>query len=358
MKENCINVDDWEWCIDDPSRLEPWFSVYRDVEEKFLVSRRGSVVLFKVTDAAAGSYFVRHEIPDGLTENLKAWFRSKARSMYESSIALAQHNIPCVKCPGWGKYGTESMLLSENFADSVSALEYWYRVVPGNNVLRLEFLAKLSELLGKYYKASIVQSDLSLEHILVKEDGSEMAVLQAGKVEERSSALDKEDKIAIIRPFVEMRGELNADNATIAILNSGIAADSHEAGELWDEAVDIYEQYIEEDLWPRISEAVQSCEENPYCRFVFHESGFTCVRNTLWYTHTELSDELNSHSEELPYEEAKKIFLHSVKARLLREPVQKLPIVWEHYEGEKNDIIRYADSSEVDFSGNFTGDLS
>ena len=353
MKEITTTVDDWDWCIDDVSRLEPWFSVYKDLEEKFLVSRHGSVALFKVSDVAGKSYFVRHETPDGLTENLKAWFRSKARSLYEASLLLEQHGIPAVKCAGWAKCGTESMLLSEEYPDSMSALEYWYRIVPDNNVLRLEFLSKLSELLGRYYKAGIVQDDLSLEHILVKEDGSEMAVLQAGKVEECAGGLDRDEKISIIRPFAEMRGELTADNATIWILNSGIAADSQEAGELWDEAVAAYEQYIEEDLWPGIEEAIQCCEENPYCRFIFREDGFTCVRNTLWHAPVELSSDGNSHAEEVPREEAGKIFLNSIKARILREPVQKLPVVWVHYEGEKNDIIRYADSSEADYSGNF-----
>ena len=358
MKENNTIVDDWEWSIDDISRLEPWFSVYKDVEEKFLVSRCGSVALFKVSDVNGESYFIRHETPDGLKENLKAWFRSKARFMYETSLLLEENGIPCVKCPGWGKCGTESMLITEEFSDSMSALEYWYRVVPGNNVLRLEFLSKLSELLGKYYKASLVQSDLSLEHILVKEDGSEMVVLQAGKVEERSGTLDREDKIAILRPFVEIRGELNADNATIAILNSGIAADTQEAGELWDAAVDAYERYLEDEYWPRIAEAIQCGEENPYCHFLYREDGFTCVRNTLWYSCTELPDENNSHAEEVPDEDARKIFLNSIKARIFRDPVQKLPVMWEHYEDDRSDVIRYADSSEADYSGNFMDEES
>ena len=112
MKDNTVTFGEWEWCIDDESRLVPWFSIYPEVEEKYAVRTTESARLFKVQDSQKRSYYVKHETPNSIREHLIAWFSSHARDLYESAEVLKNAGIPCAEYPGWGKSGTESMILS------------------------------------------------------------------------------------------------------------------------------------------------------------------------------------------------------------------------------------------------------
>ena len=341
MKDDFITVDEWDWIIDDPARLEPWFSIREDAEEKFLLYRDGCLAAFKTADTSGRSYYVHHETPDSFAKHVKALFGSKAKDLYSSAEILKAHNIPSVQYPGWGKCGTESMIISEEVPDAVNALEYWFSIVPHNHVLRLEFLSKLSELIGTLCNNTLVLRDFSLRNILVRNNGSEMLIVDASHVEERENALSREEKLLLLRPFAEMRGELSADDATIAILDSGVVTDSQEASELWDEVVDAQEEYINNDLWPQIEAHLLSEAPTLFYRCIPMEGGMKYVRNSLWYKERPLPDDTNSYAEELPEEEAKKIWLNAIKAQLTRDPVSREPLVWEHYEDDRKDIIRY-----------------
>ena len=340
MKDDFITVDDWDWIIDDPARLEPWFSIREDAEEKFLLYRDGDFAVFKTADTSGRNYFVHHEIPDSLAKHVKALFGSRAKDLYASVAILNEHDIPAVQYPGWGKCGTESMIISEEIPDAMTALEYWFSIVPHNHVLRLEFLSKLSDLIGLLYNQALALRNFSLKNILIRNNGSEMLVMDVSHVEERD-VLSREEKLVLLRPFAEMRGELSADDATIAILDSGIAADSQEASELWDEVVDAQEEYINNVLWPRIEDGLLAEESTLFYRCIPFEGGLKYVRNSLWYKECPLPDDTNSCAEEMPEEEAKKIWLNAIKAQLTRDPVSREVLVWEHYEGEEKDIIRY-----------------
>ena len=46
-----VSIDDWDWCIDDESRLDPWFRIYREVEEKFTVKADETTRVFHVQDS-------------------------------------------------------------------------------------------------------------------------------------------------------------------------------------------------------------------------------------------------------------------------------------------------------------------
>lgn len=341
MNEAQITIDGWDWYIDDPLRLEPWFSIREDAEEKFLLYRDGVFTVFKTADAAGRNYYVHHEVPDSLAKQVKALFGSRAKDLFTASGVLNSHNIPSVQYPGWGKCGTESMIISEELPDAMTALEYWFNIVPHNHVLRLEFLAKLSSLIGLFYSNNLAVKDFSLRKILVRNNGSEMLVVDLNHVEERASLLTKEEKLYLLRPFAEMRGELSADDAIVAILDSGLAGDSQEASVLWDEIVDAMEEYIHNDLWPKLEVDLLSGDSTLYCRTLPGENSILHVRNSIWHKERVLPDDSNSYAEELSEEEAKKIWLAGIKAEITRDHLQKNPVSWEHFEDGRKDVIRY-----------------
>ncbi len=341
MKENSISVGEWEWCIDDESRLVPWFSIYPEVEEKFTVKATDNACIFRVQDSQKRAYYVKHETPASIKEHVIAWFSSRAKAVFESAQILKAANIPCAEYPGWGKSGTESMLLSVEIPETVSALEYWFRIVPHNAALRREFLSNLSELIGMYVRESVVQQDLTLEHILVKTNGSEMYVISPCEVEKRNGGLSRADKLALLKPFVEVRGEVSSDSATIAILESGIAADSLDASELWHDAIDDEEENIEENYWPENSDSVILDDSGPLCRILRDGEDVTLIRNTIWHTEIPVPDDSNSIAEELSEDEAEKIWMDSFKAQLLRQQYPRVPLSWERHADGRN-VIRYA----------------
>ena len=198
MKDNTVTVGEWEWCIDDESRLVPWFNIYPEVEEKYTVKTTDTARIFKVQDSKKRSYYVKHDTPNSIKEHLIAWFSSRAKILYESGQILKGAGIPCADYPGWGKSGTESMVLSVEIPDTMTALEYWFRIAPHSSAVRREFLSNLSALIGLYAKNFIVQYDLSLENILIRTNGSEMYVINPGEVEKRYGGLSRAEKIAIL----------------------------------------------------------------------------------------------------------------------------------------------------------------
>ena len=106
MKDNTVTVGEWEWCIDDESRLVPWFNIYPEVEEKYTVKTTDTARIFKVQDSKKRSYYVKHDTPNSIKEHLIAWFSSRAKILYESGQILKGAGIPCADYPGWGKSGT------------------------------------------------------------------------------------------------------------------------------------------------------------------------------------------------------------------------------------------------------------
>ena len=341
MKDNTVTVGEWEWCIDDETRLVPWFNIYPEVEEKYTLRAAESTRLFKVQDSQKRSYYVKHDTPSSIKEHLLAWFSSRARNLYESAQLLREAGIPCAEYPAWGKSGTESMILSVEIPDTVNALEYWFRIVPHNSALRREFLSNLSDLIGLYARKNIVQEDLTLENILVRSNGSEMFVINPAEAEKREEELSRQEKIALLRPFVEMRGEISSDSATIAILESGIAEDSLDASDLWHEAVDKEEKDIEENYWPENSDKVILDDSGPLCRIVRDGENVIHVRNTIWHTELPLPDDSTSIAEEMSEEEAEKVWMDSFRAQLLRRQFPRIPLSWERRE-DGTSIVRFA----------------
>ena len=343
MKDNTVTGGVWEWCIDDESRLVPWFNIYPEVEEKYTVKTTDTARIFKVQDSKKRSYYVKHDTPNSIKEHLIAWFSSRAKILYESGQILKGAGIPCADYPGWGKSGTESMVLSVEIPDTMTALEYWFRIAPHSSAVRREFLSNLSALIGLYAKNFIVQYDLSLENILIRTNGSEMYVINPGEVEKRYGGLSRAEKIAILKPFVEMRGEISSDSATIAILESGVAEDSLDASDLWHDAIDAEEEDIEENYWPENSDKVILDDSGPLCRIVRDGENVTHIRNTIWHSEIPLPDDSNSIAEEVSEEEAEKIWMDSFKAQLLRRQLPRVPLSWER-RADGTNIIRYADT--------------
>lgn len=336
-----VTIDDWDWCIDDETRLEPWFRIYREVEEKFTVKADEMTRVFRAQDSSNRSYMVKHVMPNSIREHLIAFFTSRARNIYESSVVLRQAGIPCVEYCGWAKDGTDSMLLSVEIPGTVSALEYWFRVCAQDSARRQAFVTSLASLVSDCVVSSIVIPELTLENFLVSEDGSEIYFLNPLNAEKTDGALSKEERLPYLHPFVELRGEISAEPVCIALQEAGFAGGDMDISEILHEQIGQYEDAIEEGSWPDEAAHVLSGEGGPLYRIVQKENSTLRIRNTIWYSQMSEPDDTNSQEEVLPAESAEEAWVTSFKMQLLRFHCSPLPLSWEQFEDGRN-IVRYA----------------
>ena len=336
-----VSIDDWDWCIDDESRLEPWFRIYREVEEKFTVKCDDTTRVFCVQDSSHRCYFVKHIMPNSIREHLMAFFSSKARNIFESSRLLRELDIPCVEYPAWGKNGTESMIMSLEIPDTESALEYWFRTSAQNSSKRREFISVLAELTARCAAAALIFPQISLDNILVKKDGSAMFIVNPLDVEKADDGLSPEERLSYLNPFIELRGEISMENISIALHEAGFSGNSMDVSQLLHEQVDALEEKVEDGVWPDFAAHVLDGEAGPLYRIVQKENSLLRIRNTVWRMPLPEPDDTNSTSEDLPDEEAEKIWVDSFKALLLRYHCSRFPLSWEKFEDGRN-IIRYA----------------
>ena len=336
-----VSIDDWDWCIDDESRLNPWFHIYREVEEKFTVKSDETTRVFHVQDSSQRSYFVKHITPNTIREHLIAFFSSKAKNIFESSLVLRSQEIPCANYPAWAKNGTESMLLSEEIPDTESALEYWFRSAAQDSAKRSEFVSILAALITKCVTASIVIPQISLDQILVRKDGSAMFIVNPLDVEKKGEPLSAEEKLPYLNPFIELRGEISQEDISIVLHEAGFSGNSMDIAEILHEQINAMEEEIENGNWPDYAAHVLDGEAGPLYRIVQKENSILRIRNTIWYAPIPEPDDSNSMLKNTTAEEAEKIWIDSFEAQLLRYHCREVPLSWEQFEDGRN-LIRYA----------------
>ena len=347
-----VTVDDWDWCLDDESRLEPWFRIYREVEEKFTVKADDTTRVFRVQDANQRCYYVKHIMPGSIREHLIAFFSSKAKNIFESSRLLLEQGIPCAVYPAWARNGTESMILSEAIPETETALEYWFRTSTQNSARRREFVSVLADLIANCAASSVSIPDLSLDNILVRKDGSAMYIINPMDAERIEGGLSSAERLSYLNPFIELRGEISPENISIALHEAGFSGSSMDVSEMLHEQINQLEEEIENGSWPAYAAHVLDGEAGPLYRTVQKENSLLRIRNTIWRLPIPEPDDANSVPEEAADEDAEKIWVDSFKAQLLRYHCARVPLSWEQFEDGRN-IIRYAATYDDVFACGF-----
>lgn len=336
-----VSIDDWDWCIDDESRLDPWFRIYHEVEEKFTVKSDDTTQVFRVQDSRQRNYFVKHISPNSIREHLIAFFSSKAKNIFESSQLLHAEGIPCAICPGWAKNGTDSMLLSQEIPDTVPALEYWFRTAAQDSARHREFVSVLADLTASCTTSSIIIPQISLDNILVRTDGSAMFIINPLDAEKKDDSLSEDERLPYLNPFIELRGEISPEDMSIDLHESGFSGNSIDVAELLHERIDALEEEIENGSWPDYAAHVLEGEAGALYRTVTTPNSILRVRNTIWRTALPEPDDSNSTPEDFHDEKAEEVWIDSFKAQLLRYHCAKVPLSWEQFEDGRN-IIRFA----------------
>jgi len=347
-----VSIDEWDWCIDDETRLDPWFRICHEVEEKFTVKADDATRVFRVQDSSQRCYYVKHITPSSIREHLIAFFSSKAKNIFESSQMLRDLELPCVNYPGWGKNGTESMILAEEIPETESALEYWFRSCAQDSARRREFVSNLAGLISRCVTSSVLIPEISLDNILVKRDGSSLYLLNPINAGHSDEPLSQSEWLPYLTPFIELRGETSPENIGIALHEAGFSENSIDISEILRDRINSFEEEIEDGSWPDYAAHVLDGEAGPLYRTVQKENSLLRVRNTIWRTPVPEPDDANSVPEEVPEEDAQNIWTDSFKALLLRYHCARVPLSWELFEDGRS-IIRYATAYDDIFASGF-----
>lgn len=347
-----VSIDEWDWCIDDETRLDPWFRIYHEVEEKFTVKSDDATCVFRVQDSSQRCYFVKHITPSSIREHLMAFFSSKAKNIFESSRLLRSLALPCVSYPGWGKNGTESMILAEEIPETEIALEYWFRSCAQDSARRREFVSNLAALMSRCVTSSALIPEISLDNILVKHDGSSLYLLNPINAERSDDVLSPSERLPYLNPFIELRGETSPENISIALHEAGFSGNSIDISELLRSQISSFEEEVEDGNWPDYAAHVLDGEPGPLYRTVQKENSLLRIRNTIWRTPVPEPDDTNSVPEDVPEDDAQEIWVDSFKALLLRYHCARVPLSWEVFEDGRS-VIRYATAYDDIFSCGF-----
>ncbi len=169
-----IQMEQWEWHLDDPEMLRVWFPNFRDAMADNTVKSNTQRDVFNI-EAAGKKYFVKFFHPTSLLQKTRSKILPKALSELNSAKLLEDCGIATPRIAGWGRRGSESMLVSEAVIDAPDARRYWFSSVLHGASGRGEFLAKFAEFLRKFLDSGIYHPDFHLGNILVEGKGESLS---------------------------------------------------------------------------------------------------------------------------------------------------------------------------------------
>ena len=209
-----------------------WKFLPEDVAEKLASQASADELLcVKATETRAVYRFENLFIKVCASYKLKDQLRPAARCEYKSDCQLAEHDIPCVKHLGWGRYGHYTALVTEAWTnDAVDALNYWSQLVY-NVSDTTDFLNELSVFLQQIVNSPLKHGDFHLGNILYSPSEKSFALVDLHNVSigKEHTIREKADMLQILaelrsslRPqqMVEMFwkiGHIDADTAADTI---------------------------------------------------------------------------------------------------------------------------------------------
>ena len=230
-------INNWTWEIEDPGFLEYWFSDFEQYMSENTVKSNSERAVFTI-DVEEKKYYVKYSHPTSLLQKTRSKINPKSSAEFNSAKLLEKSGIPTPKVVGWGKKGTESMLVTEEVPDTINAREYWFSIDYSNFQKRKIFLVKFAKFLKKFLDSGLYHPDFHLGNLLISEKNQDIAftlIDPYGLTKE--NPLSKKKLFEMLCIIGALRGEIN-DQTGIEIIK-GILPDMDEvtATQQWEEII-------------------------------------------------------------------------------------------------------------------------
>ena len=333
-----VTANEWTWHLKDPAALNPWFFSLKESIGRGTVKKNNVRTVF-VADSELGRCFVKYERPNDWRGCLKAFFRSKALAELNSAQILAEHGVPVVEYWGWGRRGTETMLISKALVGAVDARFLWFSGGLQQNE-RLALLDGLAAFLRGLLESNLYHPDLHLGNLLVLPDQKKFVLVDPYGI--RPIRWKTQESFQMLRLAGAMRGELSAQEAASFLIKTGTESD---APELWARIVAAETEEMQR-LWPKRREQILSGSK--YCTLLTLPGGRIAMLRHNINGAAMLSVELLSNGSEWDYSEKKELpridaealWLASFQLQFERAPQPLLPVLWEQH-SDGPDIIYF-----------------
>ncbi|MFA6290626.1 MAG: hypothetical protein WC637_02530 [Victivallales bacterium] len=325
-------VNGWDWHLINPGILEPWFHSWKQIAKKNMIKSSCVRAVFRVeTDKAA--YYVKYNYPLSLTSKIHSSFIPKSKSEFYSSLLLEEEGISVVEICGWGRRGTESMLITKELEDSVNARNLWFSEERMNPQLKKAFLDSLSDFLGKFMSSGFYHPDFHLGNMMIRRSDMGFVLVDTHGIEKKKKLRDSQ-YFRMVRVIGALRGEITDREAGELILKSLLAKDYAAADEIWYRILEAEAAEIEK-LWDKREKQIMAGTGGKYCRVFKTAEGYgISVRNSvsgqsLVDKKVYLQGELEKVYEpsELNKSEARDLWLTSFRLQFHRIP-HRMPIAW------------------------------
>jgi hypothetical protein len=342
QKFKTFTSNGWEWHLKDPAILDSWFHSWKQIAKKNMVKSSHVRAVFKV-ETAKVVYYVKYNYPVSLTSKIHSSFIPKSKSEFYSSQLLEMEDVSVVEICGWGRRGTESMLITRELADSVNARTFWFSEELMDLPLKTVFLNSFSIFLRNFMSSGFYHPDFHLGNLMIRNSDMEFVLVDTHGIELKKKLRDSQ-YFKMLRIIGALRGEITDREAGELILKSRLAKDFAAADELWYSIIDAEAAEIRK-LWEKRKKQIIS-GTGTYCRVFKSAEGYgMSIRNSV--AGKSLVDNkvyIQGKLEEM-YEpailhgaQAKELWLTSFLLQFHRIP-HKMPIAWIRKEHNKNVLL-------------------
>ncbi len=291
-------------------------------------------------------FYLKHDCCGGAFDRLKSLFRNKAREEFAAAQLLERCGVPVVKYLGWGRNGAEGFLISEEFGDAVGAKEYWFSGTADFEEKKV-FLDNLERFVLQLIESRLYHPDFHLGNILVEKHSGRIVLVDPYGIGQRKRKLNVCERTAMCKVFIEFRGEFSPEKMSEILIAAGLAANDGEAAAMWRNAIRAEEDEVRRG-WEKRRRQILS-GKSKFCRRIDREEIIFYLRNTVFYQPLYESERfaVPGHLEARYYtgDEAGEIWLKSFFAQLMREPLERVPLIWERHP-DGNDVIYFATTKE------------
>ena len=337
-----IIYNGWEWHLKDPSLLDHWFHAWKHIAKKNMVKSSSVRAVFKV-EIGKAVYYVKYNYPSSITSKIHSSFIPKSKSEINSSLLLEEQGISVVEMCGWGRRGTESMLITKELSDSVNAKTFWFSAESLDFQVKSTFLDSFSDFLRKFMASGFYHPDFHIGNLMIKRSDMSFVLVDTHGIGKKNKLRDSQ-YFRMLRIIGALRGEISDREAGVLILKSRLAKDFAAADDLWYSILQAEASEIEK-LWNKREKQIIS-GKGKYCKvFKTAEGDGISIRNSV-SGHSLIDNKVYSERKleevyepvELNESDSRELWLASFRLQFHRIP-HKLPIAWIRKDQNKSILL-------------------
>ena len=234
-----------------------WLSTAELVKQ----NRRRTVYRVRACDGRPGLY-VKHDHPRYPRNRIRASYRCKASSEYQSAAALTEAGVPTAVPLAWGRAGLDGFLVTEELAGAAPFETVWghCRCRPE---LRKAFLRGLAHFLHSLAQAGVDHPDLHAGNVLAVQDEGGIRFFLVDVYQATTGALAAKQWVRTLAWLMAIWHELRRGEARQLLAGSGALPSGTGPDAAWQEII-VVTRRDARALWPgrrrRLLGASSLCE--------------------------------------------------------------------------------------------------